>query len=70
MIKLIDFAGKIITPGDMVITIYDNALCYATVMKVCKQMLGLKRKNSWKGSNLTYKYPKEVMVISNELNSL
>ena len=69
MIKLVDFTGKTIVLGDMVITIstYYKQLVNATVVKICKKKIGLKQKGR---SYLIYKYPKEVVVRSNELNLL
>jgi len=71
MIKLIDFTGKTIVLGDIVITIvpYGRYLCNATVFKICEEKLGLKQEN-YKGKCLFYRRPKEVVVRTHELNSL
>ena len=67
MIKLIDFTGKTIVLGDIVITIsgfYKN-LCMGKVTKICEKKILIKYDH-----NGIYKYPKEVVVWTNELNSL
>ena len=69
MIKLIDFTGRTIIPGDAVITIYSKRLRNATVMKICKKKIGI-RLQGYSIDSLTYKYPNEVVVRTHELNLL
>ena len=71
MINLTDFTGRTIIPGDMVITISTGykQLCYGTVVKICKKKIGI-HQQGYSDDYVMFKYPKEVVVRTHELELL